>query len=161
MIYSHIYTIIHKFGKTHKHHVFASHPQHNHLIIIVKYNATMTRLKFVTVPTLNRTHNSSLYACGTDSTFGSSHEQGPNLCEPRAPTQGLGQATSLHYELVDMPLSQHNTYDVCHEKWNISPLWLHITLNNNRCKITPLTVIKNIFWMHQKITHISDHTSHQ
>lgn len=46
----------------------------------------MTRLMLVMVPTLNQSHNSTLHACGTDLTFGSSYEPSLNLCEPRVLT---------------------------------------------------------------------------
>lgn len=44
----------------------------------------MTRLMFIAVLNMNQTHNSTLYACDIALMFGSSYEQGPNLCKPRA-----------------------------------------------------------------------------
>lgn len=72
------------YRKIHQHHVFKSHLYHNYPIPIMQYSATMTRLILVMVPTLNQTHNSTLYACGTDITLGSSYELDLNLCELQA-----------------------------------------------------------------------------
>lgn len=46
----------------------------------------MTKLMLSMVPTLNRTHDSSLYTCGTDSMFGFSYEPSFIIYGPRAPT---------------------------------------------------------------------------
>lgn len=44
------------------------------------------------------------YACGTNTKFSSSYEPGSNLCEPRAPSLSLGQATSPFSEQAYMSL---------------------------------------------------------
>lgn len=74
----------------------------------------MTRLMLVTIPTLNRTHNSTLYACGIDSIFDPSFEPGSNLYKPWAATLSLEQATSPHSELANMPLSQQQQRHMMH-----------------------------------------------
>lgn len=78
-----------------------------------------TQLMLVTVLTLNQTHNSTIYACGTDSIIGYLYELDFNQLRTPSPhfelqtsTLNLRQVTSPHSELVNMSFfTTSTTYD--------------------------------------------------